>query len=109
MKVNWKKTLDEGKGDNRRMRFIAAGKQANDCTFDNVMTIEASHHLNGSGPESFGGARTWPHARLDVSFQTGEEAKRDEFVTALKKFTKEFFDNYGKVAIDFETNCDKKS
>lgn len=91
MKVIWKKTLDEGKGDNRRYRLKAAGKCANECTFDNALEIIASSKGNGSGPGSFNGAKTWPYAWLEVSFQTGEEAKRDEFVKALQVFTKEFF------------------
>lgn len=48
--------------------------------------ITLNRHFNGGGPTAFGGARDWPHLKLDVSFPTNDYAARDAFAAKLQAF-----------------------
>lgn len=67
-----------------------AGKVGNEKQIDNAATIEILQAINGSGAKSFGGAKQWPKLRLEVSFQQGEEDKRDQLIKELKQVVADF-------------------
>jgi hypothetical protein len=87
--MNWKTEIKTDR-DNQ-YEVCAPGKVGRDFETDNAITIEAKHHYNGSGPNAFGGAKQWPHVKLDVGFQEGQEGLRDEFVTQLRRLCEKFF------------------
>ena len=91
MNKEWIKTLDQNTGDRHQYELKSAGFIANGFEIDDAKQIRACYHINGSGGSSFGGAKYWPHVSLNVSFQTGEETKRDDFTKALQAFVKGYF------------------
>jgi len=91
VKLKWEPGYGRDGSNGRVLEWQLKGKLGKDYTSNNAHEIESGWHYNGSGAQAFGGAASWPHAKLDVSFQTGEEAKRDAFVEALKKFVADYF------------------
>jgi hypothetical protein len=78
-----------------RLQIHRAGEFANHCrNYSGVHEIEIGYHYNGSGPESFGGARQWPTVEATVAFNVGEEEKQKTFAVALAKLIDEFFANH---------------
>jgi hypothetical protein len=73
------------------MKTILEGKLGRDSACDNAHEVELGYSYNGSGGAAFGGADKWPTVRASVSFQEGEEAKRDEFGKRLLALIEEFF------------------
>lgn len=54
------------------------------------VAIESGHKKNGSGPQAFGGADTWPCLKVDINFQTGDEQTRDRLEKKLIDFLKQY-------------------
>lgn len=76
--------------DRGRVKLMRSAPMAGpDYIGSNAIEIELAKHWNGSGPSAFGGARSWPHLKLSVSFPVGGDAKRSEFVRKLKHFIDE--------------------
>jgi len=42
---------------------------------NNAITIEYGVSRNGSGPQAFGGSKTWPRLTIEVPFEEGQEEK----------------------------------
>lgn len=70
---------------------MSPGIIGRNAVVDNAIRIEATYKFNGSGGKAFGGAKQWPFAGLEVSFQEGEEAKRDALIMRLKETVDQFF------------------
>jgi hypothetical protein len=60
----------------------------------NGSSIEVSPHFNGSGPQAFGGANSWPHVRADVSLPVGKEELAQELALRLRETIAEFLFNH---------------
>ncbi len=79
----------EFKKENERMRKLA-GVLANNEQVDNVATIDKFNSVNGSGSQSFGGAKKWPSLTLRVCFQADEKEQRDKLAEKLEQVVLEF-------------------
>jgi hypothetical protein len=75
-------TLDHLRGEEELIRRGICGK----AVFGNAIQIVISNKYNGSGPEAFGGSRTWPYVSLEFPFPEGEEAKAKIFMVRLAEF-----------------------
>lgn len=74
-----------------RFRLVAPALMAKGYTSETGIEIYAKSHFNGGGPTAFGGSREWPHLQVDVSFEEGQEAKRDELAKVLQLAIDKFF------------------
>lgn len=81
MANKWKKGSRSDKTHKVEQR---QGKSANNCVFENAHEIERHYHYNGSGRDSFGGAKQWPALKVHISFCVGEEKKRDALAKKIK-------------------------
>ena len=84
--MNWKKSCST------RDEQVASGKLGRNSECSNAHEVQCGYHYNGSGGKSFGGADKWPHLSVKVSFQEGEEAKRDELAKQMMNLIAEFFE-----------------
>lgn len=63
--------------------FSRPATMAGQVRMDSAVTIQINEHFNGSGPQAFGGAKSWPTIDLHVPFCVGEEALRDRLSEKL--------------------------
>lgn len=61
-----------------------AGWLANHVNYDNAHKVRCHKNYNGSGPTVFGGAKSWPVLTVEVSFEVGQEALRDQMAERMK-------------------------
>lgn len=74
----------------RAIRFAGEG---NDCAHG-ASTEEGKHH-NGSGPQAFGGAKEWPHVKLDVGLPVDRFDLRAELAAKLRDTVDAFITAHG--------------
>lgn len=88
--MNWTTETEKTNSGKELSRSIAEGKIAGNIISDSAIEISARYHYNGSGPKHFGGASSWPVAKLTYSFCVGEEKLRDAFIEELKTLVEKF-------------------
>lgn len=87
-------TVQEGPADGKTI-FTSPGRVGRACELPNACEMRLVRRINGSGSTAFGGAKSWPAVQLTVSFQEGEEAKREALAYVLREAVDKFF---GRVA-----------
>lgn len=63
----------------------------NNCMMGNAIQIRAAYHHNGSGPQAFGGAQTWPHLEIQIGASVGEEKRLAGLAQKIAKLIEEEF------------------
>ena len=56
----------------------------------NAHYVKVGEKINGSGPQSFGGVKTWPYVELQVEFPAERVALAHLFAEELRAFTDQF-------------------
>lgn len=90
---NWK--FEELKRNTTTKKLYSRpGTMAGHVEMDSVSKIEIGHHINGSGPDCFGGAKQWPHVQLNVNFNEDEQPLAELFAKQLMQFVDKFFEEH---------------
>jgi len=79
--MNWKHENYNGRQTWKRPANIGRGVLSG-----NGFTLEQAHHYNGSGDDAFGGAEEWPHLKLNLGFEEGQEIEAAAFAEKLMEF-----------------------
>lgn len=60
------------------------GYEADDYYCTNAVTISLGESINGSGPEAFNGAKSWPTLWLEIPFEVGDEEKMEALASRFE-------------------------